>query len=165
MTTVYSSNLKKIVSDWGAMEEHVLNTSDHLSFYLEMSLNNMKVNTEHVNDTKHVKWRHLSEDQIKDYNIKLEGSMSEYTANNIDQLSEIYDMSCRSIDNMYRDVVQLLVNASNHLPLIRKNNGTKPYWSKSLSIACRNKKLDWRAWVQASRPGDDDSSLDKLQES
>ena len=36
-------------------------------------------------------------------------------------------MSCKSIDNMYRDVVQLLVNASNYLTLIRKNNGTKPY--------------------------------------
>ena len=50
------------------MEEHVLNTSDHLPIYLKMSLNNMKVNTEHVNNRniiKHVKWRHLSEDQIK----------------------------------------------------------------------------------------------------
>ena len=122
------------------MEEHVLNTSDHLPIYLKMSLNNIKVNTEHVNDRnliKHVKWRHLSEDQIKDTNTKLEGSMSEYTANNIDQLSEIDDMSCKSIENMYRDVVQLLVNTSNHIPLIRKNNGTKPYWSKTLSIACR----------------------------
>ena len=111
----------------------------------------MNVNTEHVNDInliKHVKWRHLSEDQIKGYNTKLEGSMSEYSANNIDQLSEIDDITCKSIDNMYRDVVQLLVNASNHLPLIRKNNETKPYWSRSLSVACRNKKLAWRAWVQ-----------------
>ena len=127
----------------------------------------MKVNTEHVNDInliKHVKWRNLNEDQIKDYNTKLEGSMSEYTAKNIDQLSEIDDMSCKSIDKMYRDVVELLVSASNHLPLIRKNNGGKPYWSRSLSIACRNKKLAWRAWVQTGRPRDDDSSLDKLQE-
>ena len=85
--------------------------------------------------------------------------MSEYTANNIDQLSEIDAMSCKSIDIMYRDVVQLLVNANNHLPLIRKNDGTKPYWSKSLSIACRNKKLAWRAWVQTVRPRDDDSQV------
>ena len=119
-----------MVSDCGVMEEHVLNLSDHLPSYLKISLNNMKVNTEHVNDInliKHIKRRHLSEDQIKDYNTKLEGLMSEYTANNIDQLSEIDDITCKSIDNMYRDVVQLLVNASNHLPLIRKNNGTKLY--------------------------------------
>ena len=124
------------------MEDHVLNTSDHLPIYLKMSLNNMKVNTEHKNDRNiinHVKWRHLSEDHIKTLNIKLEGSIYEYTANNIDQLSEINDMSCKSIDNMYRDVVQLLVNATNHLPFIRKNNGT--------------------AWVQTGRPRDDDSQV------
>ena len=39
-----------MVSDCGVFEEHVLNTSDHLPIYLKMSLNNMKVNTEHVND-------------------------------------------------------------------------------------------------------------------
>ena len=151
-----------MVSDCSVMEEHVLNTSDHLPIYLKMSLNNMKVNTEHKNDRniiKHVKWRHLSEDHIKTLNIKIEGSIYEYTANNIDQLSEIDDMSCKSIDNMYRDVVQLLVNTTNHLPLIRKNNGTKPYWSKSLSIACCNKKLAWRAWVLTGRPRDDDSQV------
>ena len=151
-----------MVSDCGVMEEHVLNTSDHLPSYLKISLNNMKVNTEHVNDInliKHVKWRHLSEDQIKEYNTKLEGSMSEYTANKINQFSKIDGITCKSIDNMYRDVVQLLVNASNHLPFIRKNNGTKPYWARSLSIACRNKKLAWRAWVQTGRPRDDDSQV------
>ena len=36
---IYSSNLKNMVSDCGVMEEHVLNTSDHLPIYLKGVVN------------------------------------------------------------------------------------------------------------------------------
>ena len=147
------------------IDDHPLNTSDHLPVFAKLSANLPLPSSSPSSNQSTPCYPFSPRNWSK---TPKEVVISKYTLPSGPRLSTILSNSPtlstlqsqpKSIDSLLSDVSSCLLSCSRHIPPRKFHPAKQPGWDSALKLASKTCKSYYRSWVRAGRPRNPDNPL------
>ena len=144
--------MKDSLTACNVSDNEPLNNSDHESVSIRLNVKTLQRHTRKDSTPKNKRWDKLTDVQIfEKYSYPVECLLLQYIE------PELTKPGDKDIDQIIQNIVQILSDCSNNIPVNKFRSNRKPYWNKKLTALKQLKINKFRAWVGEGRPMDTSS--------
>ena len=138
------------VSSSRVLQEHCLNTSDHMALSIVLRVEGVKIAQVQNDSQGRVRWDKMTKADVK---RKYESPLQTKFSNILSRLQRTVG-SAELIDSTFKEITKDIHETSDRLPRSKFKKHLKPFWNAEMDILKANKISAYRVWVDAGRPRD-----------